>query len=206
MRYVALYTRVSTANQGNGLEAQERALEDFSSSHSIKHIRKFSDSNVSGAKASRPMLDELMKEIDEGKVSKVIVYSFSRFARSTKHLLSALEYFKEKNVEFVSISEKVDTSSPMGRAFFTIISAISQLERELISERVRNGLKNAKAKGRKIGRPKTRPSQSILSLYAEDYSYREIAKLLCISHMAVSREIKSNKRNQNQHHENLITN
>lgn len=205
MKYVALYARVSTASQSKGLESQERALDQFCVQHAIKHSRKFSDSNVSGAKSSRPQLDELMKEIDQGNVSKVVVYSFSRFARSTKHLLNALEYFKDKNVEFVSLSEQIDTASAIGTAFFTIIGAIAQLERELISERVKNGLKNAMAKGKKVGRPKTRPSQSILSLHDEDYSYREIAKLLGVSHMAVAREIRAKKRNQNVATESLIT-
>ena len=136
----------------------------------------------------------------------LVVPNFSRFARSTRHLLDALEFFKKHNCEFVSLSEKVDTSSPMGRAFFTIISAISQLERELISERVTNGLKNAKAKGKRIGRPKTRPSQSIRSLRADQYSYREIAKILGISHMAVARELKKISCNQTQSSEALITN
>lgn len=203
--YVALYSRVSTANQNKGLEAQERALEVFCNQHSISNFKKFSDSNISGTKSSRPMLDELMREIGEGRVSKVIVYSFSRFARSTKHLLAALEFFKDKNVQFISLSEQIDTSSAIGTAFFTIIGAIAQLERELISERVKNGLKNAMAKGKKVGRPKTRPSQSILALHSENYSYREISKLLGISHMAVSREIKTLKRNQNHQQDNLIT-
>lgn len=206
MRYIALYSRVSTANQSKGLESQERALEVFCQQHSINHYKKYSDSNISGAKSSRLQLDELMREVEQGHISKVVVYSFSRFARSTKHLLNALEFFKEHNVEFVSLSEKVDTSTPMGRAFFTIISAISQLERELISERVSNGLKNARAKGKKIGRPKTRPSQSILSLRNDNYSYREIGKILGVSHMAVSRELKNKKRNQIHNNDNLITN
>ena len=197
MKVVALYSRVSTALQDNGLEAQERALETFCNTQNIKNYIKFSDRNVSGAKENRPELDHLMKEVTEGKISKVVVYSFSRFARSTKHLLIALETFKKFNVEFISLSEQIDTSRAIGTAFFTIIGAISQLERELISERVKNGLKNAIAKGRKVGRPKTRPAQSIISLYEEDYSYRKIAKLLGISHTAVAREIKIYKRNQN---------
>lgn len=205
MKYVALYSRVSTANQSTGLEAQERALELFCKQSSITIFKKFSDSNVSGAKASRPLLDQLMKEVEEGNVSKVVVYSFSRFARSTRHLLDALEIFKKHKVEFVSISEQIDTSSAIGTAFFTIIGAIAQLERELISERVKNGLKNAMAKGKRVGRPKTRPSQSILALHSENYSYREISKLLGISHTAVSREIKNFKRNQNHDQANLIT-
>jgi len=182
--------------QDNGLEAQERALEIFCNNQNINNYKKFSDRNISGAKESRPELDQLMRAVVDGTVSKVIVYSFSRFARSTKHLLSALEIFKKHDVEFISISEKIDTSSAIGTAFFTIIGAIAQLERELISERVKNGLKNAKAKGRKIGRPKTRPAQSIISLYEEKYSYRKIGKLLGISHTAVAREVKSYKCNQ----------
>jgi len=182
MKYAALYSRVSTANQSKGLEAQIRALETFCVQREIKIFQHFSEANVSGAKASRPELDSLMREVEEGKVSKVIVYSFSRFARSTQHLLSALEIFKSKDVEFVSLSEQIDTSSAIGTAFFTIIGAIAQLERELISERVKNGLKNAKAKGKKIGRPLTRPSSSIISLYKDDYSYRKIGQILGISH------------------------
>lgn len=82
---------------------------------------------------------------------------------------------------FISLSEKIETNSPMGKAFFTVIAAISQLEKELISERVSNGLKNAVAKGKKIGRPKARPSEIILSLRDKKYSYREIAKVIGMS-------------------------
>jgi DNA invertase Pin-like site-specific DNA recombinase len=192
-KLVALYSRVSTANQDNGLEAQERALESFCKNANIKYYKKFSDKNISGAKESRPQLDLLLQEIENKNISKVIVYSFSRFARSTKHLLNALEMFKKHRVEFISISENIDTSSAIGTAFFTIIGAIAQLERELISERVKNGLRNAIAKGKKVGRPKTRPANAILSLRAEHYSYREIAKMLAISHTAVAREIQSSK-------------
>jgi DNA invertase Pin-like site-specific DNA recombinase len=125
MKEVALYSRVSTAMQDNGLEAQERALETYCNTQNIKNYKKFSDRNVSGAKENRPELDHLMREVVEGKISKVVVYSFSRFARSTKHLLTALEIFKKFNVEFISLSEQIDTSSAIGTAFFTIIGAIS---------------------------------------------------------------------------------
>lgn len=132
-----LYCRTSTGMQEKGLEAQRRALIDYCKSKRISNYEVFEDSGVSGAKSSRPALNQVMKEVNSGQVSTVIVYSFSRFARSTKHLLNALEVFKGKQVGFISITENVDTSSPMGRAFFTIISAISQLERDLISERVK---------------------------------------------------------------------
>lgn len=201
-----LYSRTSTDKQKNGLEAQERALLEFCSIHKISNYKMFSDFNVSGAKASRPQLDLMMSEIEQGQISKVIVYSMSRYARSTRHLLDALEYFKKKDVEFISISENFSMNSPMGKAMFGVISIISELERELISERVKLGLKNAIAKGKKVGRPKTRPSQSILSLHAEGYSYREIAKILNISPMAICREMKAYKRNQTSKQKDLVTN
>ena len=94
-----------------------------------------------------------MIDARSGKLERVIVYSFSRFARSTQHLLSALTEFQELNIFFISISESIDTHTPIGRAMFTIISAISQLERELVVERVKNGLENARAKGQTFGLP-----------------------------------------------------
>jgi DNA invertase Pin-like site-specific DNA recombinase len=195
-KFVALYSRVSTSYQDNGLEAQERALEHFCSNNNISHYKKFSDKNVSGAKSSRPQLDKLMEDIKIGNISKVIVYSFSRFARSTRHLLDALEFFNKYNVEFISLSEKFEINSPMGKAFFTVIAAISTLERELIVERVTTGLKNAQAKGKIIGRPKIRPSETILNLRKKNHSYREIAQIIGMSHTAVAREIKKSERNQ----------
>lgn len=202
MKYVAGYSRTSTINQSSGLEAQIRAMDVYAKQNEITHFKHFSDSGISGSKASRPQLDLMMKEVEQGNVSAILCFSFSRFARSTRHLLDALEYFQKKDVEFISISENFSVNSPMGKAMFGVISIISELERELISERVKNGLKNAIAKGKKVGRPKTRPSQSILALHSEAYSYREISKLLGISHMAVSREVKNFKRNQKQQLEN----
>lgn len=196
-KFVALYSRVSTAYQDSGLEAQERSLEHFCKTTNIKHYIKYSDKNVSGSKSNRPELNKLMSDVNHGKVSKVIVYSFSRFARSTRHLLDALETFKEHDVEFISLSENFEINSPMGKAFFTVIAAIGQLERELISERVSNGLKNAQAKGKKIGRPKLRPSETILNLRKKNHSYREIAQIIGMSHTAVAREIQKANSNQN---------
>lgn len=188
--YVAIYCRTSTGMQEKGLEAQRRALIDFCEKRSIQDYKIFEDSGVSGTKSSRPALNEMMDSISKGEVSTVMVYSFSRFARSTKHLLEALEIFKSKGVDFISITENVDTSTPLGRAFFTIISAISQLERDLISERVKNGMKNAKAKGVPIGREKTRPVENIISLREKGYTYKEISKLLDVSEGTIRNSIK----------------
>ena len=176
--------------QHSGLEAQKRALEEWCKRKGVTGYRVYEDENQSGTKNSRPALDQMMRDVRSGNISTVIVYSFSRFARSTTHLLSALEEFKKLSVNFCSITEEVDTNSPLGKAFFTILAALAQLERDLIAERVRNGLANARAKGKHIGRMKTRPSELIRALLKSDMSHREIARTLKISHGSVSLEKK----------------
>ena len=188
-RRVGLYARVSTADQKTGLESQIRALKEYCERKQITEYELFTDENFSGAKVSRPSLDRMMESVRRGEVSTVICYSFSRFARSTTHLLSALEEMKQHTTEFVSITEQIETHSPMGRAFFTVIAAISQLERELIVERVKNGLKNAKLKGIHIGRKKTRPSALIRTLRRSGLSYSAIAKITNVSEGAISAEL-----------------
>lgn len=194
MRVIATYARVSTQVQSTGLEAQLRALEAYCSANNLGPIKSFSDEGVSGAKSNRPGLNALMESVKAGIVSTVVVYSFSRFARSTKHLLEALETFNKHGVAFVSLSEKLDTSSATGRAVFTIIAAISQLERELVGERVRNGLVNARAKGKKLGAPRRHSDklQLIRHLVTQNLSHREIAKLTGVSNATVSRMLKQN--------------
>lgn len=190
MSTVALYARVSTDRQSKGLEAQIRTLREYCKANGIDSSQIYSDTNISGSKQSRPALDQLMKDCKDGKVQSVVVYSFSRFARSTKHLLSALDLFKTLNINFISLTESLDTRTPVGTAIFTIISAIGQLERELISERVKNGLANAKAKGKRIGRPKTRNSTLILELHKQGLSLRKIAHLAKCSQWSVWQEVK----------------
>jgi DNA invertase Pin-like site-specific DNA recombinase len=186
-----LYARTSTNRQEKGLEAQVRALKAFAEQKGVTEYDVFSDEGISGAKASRPSLDQAMQAIRARKYEGIIVYSFSRFARSTKHLLEALDEFQTLNVGFISLSESIDTKSAIGKALFTIISAISQLERELISERVKNGLNNAIAKGKLLGRKRTRNSLLIRELASKNYSYRKIAKLVGCSTTTVHRELTS---------------
>ena len=127
----------------------------------------------------------MIAAVNNGEISSVIVYSFSRFARSTTHLLNALQIFKAKNVAFVSITEKIDTSTPVGVAVFSILAAISQLERDLIAERVRAGLANARAKGKLIGRKKERDSDLIRKLLKAGMTFRQIAQIAKCSHGSV---------------------
>lgn len=133
----------------------------------------------------------MMALVDEGLVERVIVYSFSRYARSVTHLLSGLEKFKEMDVSLISFTEAVDTNSPMGRAFLVLIAAISQLERDLIVERVKNGLKNARAKGIHIGRKKTRPSELIRQLLKKGIPYRTISAICGTSSGSINAERKA---------------
>src|SRR4051812_14673627 len=116
--------------------------------------REYVDQGWSGAKASRPALDELMRDVERGyrHFDAICVWKFDRFARSTTHLLRALETFQGHNIAFVSLTESVDTSTPYGKLVYTILAAVAELERSLIAERIRNGMKKqgAKRPGRKI--------------------------------------------------------
>jgi DNA invertase Pin-like site-specific DNA recombinase len=183
------YARVSTDSQQNGLESQVRALKEYCRMKGIEDFIIFQDENQSGTKSSRPALDQMMKAVRAGECQGVIVYSFSRYARSVTHLLRALEEFKALGVRFVSMTESIDTDTPLGVALFTILGAVAQLERDLIAERVRNGLANAKAKGIRIGRKKLRPSELIRTLRRSGCRYREIANITRMSQGAISTEL-----------------
>ena len=183
-----LYARVSTDQQATGLEAQSRALTDYCRLNRIENYELFADEGISGTKCSRPALDRMMSVIKTGEAECVVVYSFSRFARSTTHMLNGLETMKAHGCNFVSLTEKIDTNSPIGKAVFVIISAIAALERDLIAERVKNGLANARAKGKLIGRKKLRDSDLIRKLLKAGMSYRNISKVAACSHGSVSAE------------------
>jgi len=189
-RVTCLYCRVSTNDQKFGLESQIRTLKEYCEKNKYTNFELYTDEGISGAKSSRPSLDRMMNLVEQGKVERVIVYSFSRFARSVTHLLSALEKFKEKNVAFVSYTEAVETNSPMGKLFFLLIAGLAQLERELIVERVKNGLRNAKLKGIHIGRKKTRPSELIRQLLKKGLPYRTIASITGSSSGSINAERK----------------
>lgn len=190
------YARTSTEMQQTGLESQLRLLRTWFENEGIKDYEIFFDDGISGTRSSRPGLDRLMAAVKNGEVSMVVVPAFSRFARSTTHLLSALSAFKERNVGFVSLSEKIDTSTPVGIAIFSILAAVSQLERDLIAERVRVGLANARAKGKHIGRAKLRDSDLIRKLRKAGMTYRNIATIAKCSHGAVHAEIVAMKKDE----------
>jgi DNA invertase Pin-like site-specific DNA recombinase len=149
---VALYTRVSTQDQS--VEMQLADLKRYSKERRFEVYKEYSDEGISGTKDRRPALDELMEDARKRKFDAVICWRFDRFARSTKHLIIALEEFRHLGIEFISYQENIDTSSPLGKAVFTIVSAIAELERSIIIERVRAGIRRAKENGKRLGRPK----------------------------------------------------
>ncbi len=145
------------------------------------------DEGISGTKDSRPALNDLMNDAKKRRFDVVLVWRFDRFARSTKHLILALEEFKNLGIDFVSYQENIDTSSPLGSAIFTIISAVAQLERDIIAERVKAGLRRAKENGKKLGRPRAVVDvEKIQRLRSQGLSLRAIAKETGVSRTTVS--------------------
>jgi DNA invertase Pin-like site-specific DNA recombinase len=151
---VAIYARVSTANNGQDPTMQTRELREYADRRGWTVAGEYVDVGISGTKEKRPELDRLMSDAHRRRFDCVVVWKFDRFARSVSHLLRALETFKAQGIEFVSFSEQMDTSTPAGKMVFTVLGAVAELERSLIVERVRAGLRNARAKGKHLGRPR----------------------------------------------------
>ncbi|HKD64572.1 MAG TPA: recombinase family protein [Candidatus Acidoferrales bacterium] len=153
-RRAALYARVSSSDQNPAMQMRE--LREFCKAREWTISDEYIDRGISGAKDSRPQLDRLMSDAHHRRFDVVAVWRFDRAARSVSHLLRALETFRSLGIEFVSLSEQIDTTTPTGKMVFTVLGAVAELERSLIGERVRAGLRNAKAKGTRLGRPPLR--------------------------------------------------
>src|SRR3954447_3637969 len=155
----ALYLRVSTLEQKPDL--QYDGLRGYAARGGLEAIRDYCDLAVSGRREGRPQLNALMVAARNREIDCVLVWKFDRFARSTRHLLAALEEFDHLGGRFISVQDQIDTDSPMGRAMFTIIGAMAELESSLISERVTAGMRAAETRGKHLGRPAT--SQRIVT-------------------------------------------
>jgi DNA invertase Pin-like site-specific DNA recombinase len=175
MMRTALYARVSTSDKGQDPEVQLRELREYCERRGFTISGEYVDVGVSGAKDSRPQLNRLMIDAAKRKFDAVVVWKFDRFARSVSHLLRALETFRSVGVEFVSYSEAIDTSTAVGKMTFTVLGAVAELERSLIIERVRAGVRNARAKGKRLGRPRVAvDSGRIAQLRASGASWSEV--------------------------------
>jgi len=189
MKRIAIYARVSTTDQST--ESQLLDLRRYTRERGWNIFKEYVDEGISGTKDSRPALNELMNDAKKRRFDVVLVWRFDRFARSTKHLILALEEFKNLGIDFVSYQENIDTSSPLGSAIFTIISAVAQLERDIIAERVKAGLRRAKKNGKKLGRPRAEVSKGeIYRLHSHGLSLRKIATQLNISKSTVAKYLK----------------
>lgn len=177
----AVYARVSTTN-GQDPEMQTREFREYAERRGWTVADQYVDVGISGGKDKRPELDRLMADAHRRKFDVIVVWKFDRFARSVSHLLRALETFQALGIEFVSLTEGVDTSTPAGRMIFTVLGAVAELERDLIRERVTAGIRNARAKGKRLGRPTRIKDPSLITrLRKEGKSYREIAAMLGVS-------------------------
>jgi len=192
----AIYARVSTTNHGQDTEVQTRELRQFCELRGWQIAGEYVDNGVSGAKDSRPELNRLMADAGKRRFDAVCVWRFDRFARSTSHLLRALEQFRALGIDFVSFSENVDTSTPTGKMVFTVLGAVAELERSLIAERVRAGLRNAVAKGQKLGRPRAKlDGARIATLRSQGQSIRQIAGELGCSPSLVHKTLADSRAN-----------
>jgi DNA invertase Pin-like site-specific DNA recombinase len=151
----ALYLRVSTEHQKSDLQSD--GMRRYAAHADLAIVAQYLDVAVSGRKEGRPQLQALMRAARHHAFDCVLVWKFDRFARSVSHLLTALEEFNHLGIRFISVQDQIDTQSPMGRAMFTIIGAMAELESSLISERVTAGMEAARTRGKRFGRPVTPP-------------------------------------------------
>jgi DNA invertase Pin-like site-specific DNA recombinase len=175
------YARVSTQDQN--LELQLDALKQYG-------CEEVYQEKVTGTKKDRSQLDELIKIIRPG--DKVIIYKLDRISRSTKHLIELSEFFERKDIQFVSIQDNIDTSTPMGRFFFRTMASLAELERDIISERTKAGLNAARARGRKGGRPEVDKKKVNLALKmynSKEYSISQIVQATGISQATLYRKL-----------------
>lgn len=149
-RRVGIYARVST--RGQDPKMQKRELKIYCERRGWKITDEYVDHGISGTKDSRPELDRLMRDCRKRLISAVIVYRYDRFARSLRGLVNALSEFNSLGIDFISLHEGVDTTTPNGRLVFGIFASISEFERELIGQRIRSGLEAALARGQRLGR------------------------------------------------------
>lgn len=184
---VAIYARISTHDKGQDLETQLLPLREYVQRRGWNIHGIYTD-QMSGSKESRPSLDRLMADAHKRKFDCVLVFRFDRFARSTKQLINSLELFNSLGVDFISYNENIDTSTPAGKMMFTLVSAFSEFERGIITERVKAGLAKAKSQGKRLGR---RPNKEVdikevKRLRQQGLSIRAIAKSLEIPKSTVA--------------------
>ena len=184
----ALYLRVSSVDQHP--ETQLLDLRQMAAQRGFAVVQEYTD-RISGAKARRPGLDQLMADARRGKFDVILIWAFDRLARSVVHFLQVLDELTRLGIEFISFRENIDTGGPLGRAILVIVAAISELERSLIAERVRSGMRRARLEGRHIGRqPLELDREAILQERRRGLSLRRIAQAHSVSRTTVHRVLR----------------
>ncbi|HWY52974.1 MAG TPA: recombinase family protein [Terriglobales bacterium] len=188
MKRVVLYTRVSSVDQHP--ETQLCDLRPLAAARGYEIVGQYSDT-ISGSKAKRPGLDQLMSDARRGRFDVVVVWAFDRVARSVKHFLEVLDELNHLNIALVSFRENIDTGGPLGRAMIVIVGAIAELERSLIVERVKSGMRRARLEGRQIGRARLDINrEQVVSDRRSGMSLTAVAKRHNISRASVCRLMK----------------
>ena len=192
MKRVALYCRTSTVDQHP--ETQLLDLRQFATQRGLHIVQEYVDHGFCGARARRPQLDRMMEDARRHKFDVLMVWACDRLARSTKHLLQTLDELNGFGIQFLSQREAIDTEGPLGRAIIVIVSAMAELERCIIIERVRAGMRRAKLEGKRLGRA---PLQVNLALLLRDrergLSLNQLAKAHGISKASVCRVLKQER-------------
>jgi DNA invertase Pin-like site-specific DNA recombinase len=197
MTRAALYMRVSTLDQHP--ETQLLDLRQMAAQRGLGIVREYTD-RISGAKAKRPGLDQMMADARRGHFDVVLVWASDRIARSVKHFLDVLDELNRLKIEFVSFRENIDTAGPLGRAIVVIVGAIAELERNLIIARVRAGMRRARLEGRHIGRnPLELDHAGIQRDRSKGQSLRQIAKAHHISAATVHRVLREHTPTTQEH-------
>jgi DNA invertase Pin-like site-specific DNA recombinase len=192
---VAIYARVSTTGHGQDVGLQVEELRQVASQRGWQVIHEFIDDGISGTSEERPGLDSLMSAVRAAQVDVVMVWRFDRFARSTRHLLEALDEFRRCQVDFVSLREQVDSSTAIGKALYTLIACVAELEHALIQERVQAGVARARERGVKFGRPRRGLDlRAAHALIDQGHSVREVADMLGLPRTTLRRRLAEGRR------------
>jgi DNA invertase Pin-like site-specific DNA recombinase len=192
MKKAAIYVRVSTPDQH--VETQLYDLRKLAAQRGFEVSREYCDRGISGSKARRPGLDAMIADARRGEFSVLLVAAFDRVARSTKNFLEIVDELHDLEIEFISAREAIDTSTPMGKMFVTLIGSIAELEKSILVERIRAGMRRARMEGQRLGRvPLDINRSAIVSDRLSGLSLTEVAKKHRVSRATVVRLVKEKR-------------
>jgi DNA invertase Pin-like site-specific DNA recombinase len=195
MKKAAVYARVSTPDQH--VETQLYDLRKLAAQRGFEIVREYCDRGISGSKSKRPGLEALMNDARRGEFSILLTAAFDRVARSTRDFLQIVDELNNLGIEFISAREAIDTSGPMGRMFLTLVGSIAELERSLIVERIKAGMRRAKMEGQRLGRaPLNIDHDALVRDRLDGKSLTTVAKKYGVSRASVVRFVREAQRRQ----------